>query len=127
MLSQSKKLGKKVLLIDGDELVRSSMVSFLEDKGCELTACETLREGIEALRREDFDMILCEQSPPNEDCLEFFNFIRCHPACRMVLLTSPKEAAHPADTLKMEVHAVIEKPLTAESVGNCLAQMIEAA
>ena len=127
MVSQPEKLRKKVLLIDGDELVRTAMVSFLEARGFELTACETVREGIEALRREDFDIILCEQSPPNEDSVEFFNIMRCHPACKRVLLIGPREEAHPADVLEMGADAVIGKPLTAKSVGDCLAQMIEAA
>ncbi len=128
MVLQPEKLRKKVLLIDGDELVRSSMVSFLEARECELTACETVREGIEALDREDFDIILCDQSVPNQDCLEFFSLSRSsHPACKRVLLTSPREAAHPAGVLEMEVDAVIEKPLTAKSVGDCLEHMIEAA
>jgi DNA-binding NarL/FixJ family response regulator len=128
MVSQPEELRKKVLLIDSDELVRSAMVSFLDARECELTACETVREGIEALDREDFDIILCDQSLPNEDCLEFFSLSRSsHPACKRVLLTSPKEAPHPADVLDVGVDAVIEKPLTAESVGDCLEQMIEAA
>jgi DNA-binding NtrC family response regulator len=127
VVSQPNMLGKKALLIDGDELVRSSMVSFFQDKGFELTACETVREGIEALNREDFDIILCERSPPNEDRVDFFNIMRCHPACKRVLLIGPREAAHPADVLEMGAHALIEKPLTAKSLGDCLAQMIEAA
>ncbi len=124
MVSQPA-LRKKVLLVDGDELVRSAMVLFLEAKGCELTVCETVREGIEALNREDFDIILCDQCLPNEDCLEFVSLSRSsHPAAKSVLLTSPKEAACLPDFLKIGVDAVIEKPLTAESVENCLAQMM---
>ncbi len=128
MVSQPNMLGKKVLLVDGDELVRSAMFSFLEDKGCELTTCETAREGIEALNREDFDIILCDQFLPNADGIMFFNLMGCaHPACRRVLLTSPREAAYRPDVLKKGIDAVIEKPLTAEAVGNCLEQMIGAA
>jgi two-component system response regulator len=128
MVSQPNMLGKKVLLVDGDELVRSSMVSFLEDKGCELTACETASEGIDALDREDFDIILCDQCLPNQNGIEFFKLMASsHRAGKRVLLISPREADHPADVLNMGVDAVIEKPLTAETVGDCLEQMIGAA
>jgi DNA-binding NtrC family response regulator len=128
MVPQPNMLNKKVLLIDGDELVRGAMVSFLEDKGCKLTACESAREGLEALQREEFDIILCDHCLPNQDGMEFLNLMESSDqTAKRVLLTSPREAAHPADALQMGVDAVIEKPLTAESVGNCLERMMEVA
>ena len=51
-----KKLqNMEILLIDDDEWIRDSLSMFFESEGCHLTALETAEEGMEALKKHDFD------------------------------------------------------------------------
>ncbi len=124
MAAAFEKQSKRILLVEGDELVRTAMASFLEAKECVLKACRTAREGIEALEREDFDLIFCDLTLPNTECAEFLRFSgACCPTARRVLMTGPKETFVSADLRELGVDAVIEKPLTPASVEDCLVQM----
>lgn len=125
MKPQPDKIGAKVLLIDGDELVRDSMCSFLESKRYELTACRTVTEGIEALGTGDFDLILCDQPMSNAECSAFLALSgKSQPSAKRVLMTSPKSRPHPVDLRELGVDAVIEKPLSTTSVDDCLTRVM---
>ncbi len=127
MHAQPERSGNKVLLIDGDELIRDAMRSFLEAKAYELTACRTVTEGIEALGRGEFDLILCDQSMPSTECFAFMALLdKSQPSAKRVLMTSPKSPPHPSELTELGVDAVIEKPLSVKSVEDCLAQVAEA-
>ena len=54
----SKLRQMKILLIDDDEWIRDSLGLYFEDEGCHLLALETAEEGIEALKGQNYDIIM---------------------------------------------------------------------
>lgn len=119
-----QKLRRKVLLVEGDELVRTAVASFLEAKDCVLTVCPTASGGVKALKQEEFDLIICDLAMPNKDRSEFFGLLRsCSPAAKRVLMTSPRVVLLSTILDEAGIDAVMEKPLTPKILEDCLSQM----
>ncbi|MGC8492755.1 MAG: response regulator [Syntrophobacteraceae bacterium] len=60
----------KLLVIEDDEILRQSLLDYLEDRGFELLEAENGRIGLEILRREKPDLILTDLRMPELDGLE---------------------------------------------------------
>ena len=71
-MSSFKQLKKmKTLLVDDDELIRDALVMAFKIKGCLMRAVETAEEGLGAIKKERFDIIICDRSLPGINGLEF--------------------------------------------------------
>jgi two-component system response regulator HydG len=62
---------KKTLLVDDDELIRDSLSIAFKKKGFLLQTAETAEEGLQALKREAFDIIISDFKLPRMNGLEF--------------------------------------------------------
>lgn len=62
-----------VLVVDDDENLRSSIVTTLEIAGYLVQSCHDGSTALEVLRRESFDIILCDLRMPGIDGLEFIS------------------------------------------------------
>ena len=79
----------QMLLIDDDEWIRDSLSLFFEGEGCHLLALETAEEGIEALKKQDYDIIIADYKLPGMDGLDFLSRIQeSHPDVMKVLITA---------------------------------------
>jgi DNA-binding NtrC family response regulator len=113
--------GTKILLIDDDPSVRESMTQFLSDKGIELTSCETLCEGLEALKGGCYDILMCDQYLLKDDPENTFEHIKntVPPMSRMLFTGAVGVDAR--TEAKMEgTDAFIPKPFSAETITDAL-------
>ena len=62
----------KTLLIDDNAIIRDTMKTIFAQKGCLLKAFETAEEGLQALEKERFDIIISDLQLPGIDGVEFF-------------------------------------------------------
>jgi DNA-binding NtrC family response regulator len=52
----------RVLVVDDEVSVLTTYRLILERQGYQVAACKTSREAIEAIKRQDFDLVLCDYS-----------------------------------------------------------------
>src|SRR5258708_40103417 len=50
----------KILIIDDEPAIRTTLASILADEGHKTTTCESGEEGIAAFAREEFDLVLLD-------------------------------------------------------------------
>ncbi|MCP4374268.1 MAG: response regulator, partial [Deltaproteobacteria bacterium] len=62
----------KTLLIDDDELIRDSLSMAFLDKGCFLMAVGSAEEGLYAMQKNQFDIIISDFSLPGMNGIDFF-------------------------------------------------------
>ena len=62
--------GPKILVIDDEPAVRTSLVAYLEDSGFETIEADNGRIGIDRCRQEHPDLVLCDLRMPEVDGLE---------------------------------------------------------
>jgi DNA-binding NtrC family response regulator len=116
----------KTLLIDDDEWIRDSMSLFFAGEGCNLLAVETAEEGMEKLKRQDYDVIIVDYRLPGMDGLEFLNRIRdSHPNALTLLITAYGSREVFSKASNLGVQGFIDKPFTVKTLEDALARLIE--
>ena len=125
LFSHLKKM--RILLIDDDEWVRDSLRLFFEAEGCSLLALETAEEGLAALKRECFDLIITDYRLPGMDGVTFLDRIqaRCPDALKVVITAygSPQAISW---AKRIGAHDFIEKPFTSETLEESLSRLVSA-
>jgi len=116
---------RKILLIDDDEWIRDSMHLFFEDEGCDLVALETAEEGITALAKQSFDIIIVDYRLPGIDGLSFFERIKntCQQSIK-ILITAYGGKDVTLKAKQIGVHDIIDKPFTTETIEKSLCMLI---
>ena len=116
----------KTLLIDDDEWIRGSMTLFFQGEGYPLLALETAEEGMEELKRQNYDVIIVDYRLPGMDGLEFLNRIKdSHPNALTLLITAYGTRAVFGKASDLGVKAFIDKPFTIETLEEALSRLLE--
>ncbi len=122
----SKLRQMKIMLIDDDEWIRDSLGLYFEDEGCHLLALETAEEGIEALKGQNYDIIMVDYRLPGMDGLEFLKRIQKTQSHAMkVLVTAYKSKEVVSKAMKTGIDDFIEKPFTTKTIEESLSRLIE--
>ena len=123
----SKLRKMNLLLIDDDEWIRHSMTLFFEFEGCHLHALETAEDGLEELKRQDYDIIIADYRLPGMDGLEFLKRSQeTNPNAIRVLITAYGNSEIFSEAHKLGVQDCINKPFTMETIEECLSRLVEA-
>ena len=116
----------KILLIDDDEWIRDSLGLYFEGEECHLLAVETAEEGLEALKKQNYDIVMVDYRLPGIDGLEFLKRIQKTQYHTMkVLITAYRSEEVVSAALKMGIQDFIEKPFTTKTIEESLTRLIE--
>ena len=115
----------RILLIDDDEWIRDSLSLYFEGEGCHLLALETAEEGIEALKGQNYDIIMVDYRLPGMDGLEFLKRIQKTQSHAMkVFITAYKSKEVVSKAMKIGIDDFIEKPFTTRNIEEALYRLI---
>jgi DNA-binding NtrC family response regulator len=104
--SQLKKA--KTLLVDDDELIRDSLRMVFAAKGCFIKVAKTAEQGLRALEKEKFDIIISDFSLPGIDGLRFLKFASViQPEPVKLLITAYKDDHVLSEALRIGVNEFI--------------------
>jgi DNA-binding NtrC family response regulator len=116
----------KVMLIDDDEWIRDSLELFFVGEKCNLLTLATAEEGMRALSKQRYDIIICDYKLPGMDGLTFFKRIQeSHPATLKVLITAYGNEDMLNEATRIGVHDFIQKPLTTNAIEKSLAGLVQ--
>lgn len=122
----SKLKEMKILLIDDDEWIRDSLSLYFEGEGCHLLALETGEEGIEELKKQDYDIIMIDYKLPGMDGLAFLKRIqKTQQHAMKVLITSYRQEEIVSEAKNMGINGIIEKPFDTDIIEESLSQLIK--
>jgi DNA-binding NtrC family response regulator len=122
-----RKLKKKrIMLIDDDEWIRDSLSLFFEGEGCHLLTVETAEEGMEELKRQDYDIIIVDYRLPGIDGLGFLERIKnSHPDALTLMITAYGSKDVFLKARSIGVQGFIDKPFTIKTIEESLSRLIE--
>jgi len=124
LFSELKKMN--ILLIDDDEWIRHSMGIFFEFEGCHLDTLETAEEGLEKIKRQDYEVIIVDYRLPGMDGLEFLRRSqKTHPNAMKVLITAYGSREVISEAHELGVQDVIKKPFTIDSIEESLRRLLK--
>jgi YesN/AraC family two-component response regulator len=116
----------KIMLIDDDEWIRDSLSLFFEAEGCNLLTFETAEEGMEAFKKQAYDIVISDYKLPGMDGLEFLRRVKeKQPKIFEILITAYANCEILKKAKKIGVKDIIPKPFTSEDVETSLSRIIE--
>lgn len=103
----------KTLLVDDNAIVRDTMKMIFTQKGCMLKVFETAEEGLQALEKEHFDILISDLQLPGIDGVEFFKrAMISHPDTIKILISGYGHESTVSEAFEIGVHAFIRKPFS---------------
>ena len=122
----NKLKSMEILLVDDDEWIRDSLYLFFESEGCHLTALETAEEGMEAIKKQAYDILVTDYRLPGMNGLEFLRYIRrTQPHVMTVLITAYKSEDIVSEALKLGIEDFVEKPFTTKTIEESLTRLMK--
>lgn len=121
----------KILVVDDDTLVRTSLSYALEDAGHQVVQAGDGNEGLAALRRESFDAVVLDILMPEREGIETIREIRKKWADLPVLAISGGDKTGWGDFLRMAsalgANDTMAKPFTAGDFVDRVIQLVNGA
>lgn len=88
--------------------------------------CETAEEGLEAIKSQNYDIIIVDYKLPGMDGLEFLKRVRgSHPQAMKILATAYRSDDLVSAAIQIGIEDFIEKPFTAKTFEESLWRLIE--
>jgi len=117
----------RVLLVDDDEWIRHSLGLYFEEEGCHILALETAEEGMEAVKGQEFDIVITDYRLSGMDGLEFLRLIRgiC-PKAKRILVTAYGNEDVITRARGIGIRDFIRKPFTSSALEASLKRMVHA-
>jgi DNA-binding NtrC family response regulator len=116
---------KKILLIDDDEAIRSSMNFYFGAMGWHILSVGTAEEGLDALNEGPFDIIICDYRLPGMNGIELFRIAStAYPQSLRLLITAYATIELASEATGAGVHDIIQKPLSVESIEESIERLL---
>ena len=104
---------KKILLIEDEALIRRVLIRILEEenKDYEITQCEDGKSSLTTLKKEDFDLVLCDIKMPKMDGVEVLQKARENGInVPFIMLTGHGNVSTAVEAMKSGAYDFISKP-----------------
>jgi DNA-binding NtrC family response regulator len=129
MMMRGKKTSNekaiKVLLVDDEKKFVEVLYNRLERRNFDVTRAYSGEEGIQALRRVDFDVALLDLKMEDMDGLEVLKvFKKMYPKMEVIILTGHESAQTEQEGMKYGAFAYISKPCDFEELLNIIRKSI---
>jgi two-component system nitrogen regulation response regulator NtrX len=106
----------KILIIDDEPGIRSTLGGILEDEGHRATLCESGEEGIAQLARDEFDVVLLDLWLPGIDGLSVLERLRTAGGPPVIMISGHGSIDSAVRATRLGAYDFLEKPLSLERV-----------
>jgi two-component system nitrogen regulation response regulator NtrX len=106
----------RILIIDDEGGIRTTLSSILEDEGHKTTTCESGEEGIAQYARDEFDLILLDLWLPGIDGLSVLERLRSTAAPPVIVISGHGSVEAAVKATRLGAYDFLEKPLSLERV-----------
>ena len=106
----------KILIIDDEASIRSTLSNILSDEGHRTTLCESGEEGIAQFAREEFDLIILDLWLPGIDGLAVLERLRTAGAPPIIVISGHGNVDAAVRATRLGAYDFLEKPLSLERI-----------
>lgn len=117
MGTQEKAAERKILVIDDDRVIQATLSGWLSRHGLCVSAAATAAAGLEALAREEPDVVLLDLGLPDAGGLETLDEIRARqPQAAVIIVTAQDSLDNAIESIKRGAFHFISKPYVPEEL-----------
>jgi two-component system, NtrC family, response regulator HydG len=117
---------KKILIIDDEVNVALLLSKFLTRNGFEVTTAATGTGGMECLKNDSFDLVLCDFRLEDTDGREMLRNIKTqYPKTGVIIITGYSDIKMAVELIKMGAYDYITKPLYPDEILNTINKAFE--
>jgi two-component system response regulator HydG len=117
---------KKILIIDDEVNVAVLLSKFLTRNGFDVSTASSGNSGIEYLKNEEFDLVLCDYRLEDTDGREMLRKIKTlYPDTGVIIITGYSDIKMAVELIKMGAYDYISKPLYPDEILNTITKAIE--
>jgi two-component system nitrogen regulation response regulator NtrX len=106
----------RILIIDDEPGIRTTLARILEDEGHEPTLCASGEEGLTQYAREEFDLVLLDVWLPGIDGLSVLERLRSAGAPPVIVISGHGNIDSAVRATRLGAYDFMEKPLSLERV-----------
>jgi DNA-binding NtrC family response regulator len=121
------KLGARILVVDDERLVRWSLRRALEEARYQVDEAATAREALDAVAREQPDLVLLDFQLPDRTGLDVLRHLRAStPRVPVVMVTAHASVGGAVEAMKEGAYDYLSKPFELDDVLLTVARALEA-
>ena len=106
----------KILIIDDEPAIRTTLSNILEDEGHKITTAESGEEGIAQYAREEFDLVLLDLWLPGIDGLAVLERLRSAGGVPVIMISGHGNVEAAVRATRLGAYDFLQKPLSLERV-----------
>jgi DNA-binding NtrC family response regulator len=120
-------MGKgKILVIDDEDIVRTSCSRALVPEGHEVKAAKNGLDGLKMISEEKFDLVLTDLKMPDMDGIEVLRRIKeGWPEVEVIIITGYQTVDTAVKSIKLGAFDYIEKPFTPDALIAAVAKALD--
>lgn len=108
---------KNILIVDDDTYICNLLKNYLEQKGFTTDATYSGNTAKKLIKKNNFDLVLCDFRLPDSDGLKMLKFIKSiRPSVPVIIMTAYAEVKMAVELIKQGAYDYITKPLQPEEV-----------
>ncbi|MEJ5167189.1 MAG: response regulator, partial [Thermoanaerobaculia bacterium] len=101
----------KVLIVDDENLLRTSLSKYLENQGFETASAENLKEAKEIIIKDEPEIVLLDVNLPDGNGLEFLEWAKnLYPDILFIIITAHGRIRDAITAIKNGAFDYLEKP-----------------
>ncbi len=109
--------GKKALLVEDDEFLRSSISTLFEDEGMVVRSASNGVDAMSIFEGQSFDFVLSDVQMPKMDGVAFLNEIqKIDPDLPLIVMTGLSHVGNASNVDELNIRGVLTKPFSFEDL-----------
>ena len=109
----------RILIVDDDEVVRSSYLRSLESISCDVAAASDGEEALQTMEQNPFDVVLLDMRMPGQDGLSVLRTIKQKwPESEVVIITGYPTVDSAKEAVRLGAYDYVAKPVGPQDVIN---------
>jgi DNA-binding response OmpR family regulator len=125
-MAQAKLTGKRLLFVDDERGIRETLAIILLRYGFTVTVAATVKEAVEQIREQQFDLLLCDLNIERKR--DGYTVIRAmretNPQCLNIVLTGDPDEESAQEGIELGIDDYITKPARADVLVAMLAEKL---
>ena len=107
----------KILVIDDEQVICNGCRMILSDLGHTVDTCNTCKEGLDAIRKRDYHLVLLDIKLPDSDGMEILKIVRVEKlGIHIIVMTGYATIRSVVSAMRLGAFDYLPKPFTDEEL-----------